>query len=648
MAKEREIPKTIDPATQKVLDKMEADGVQNAWDRLQDQGTQCTFGKQGICCRICAMGPCRITPKAPRGVCGADADTIVARNFLRAVAGGASAHSDHGRGVAHAFHAMAHGKANDFRVTDPKKLRLLATEFGIETDDRDDNDIAKDLANAALGEFGKPFGEQVMAQRAPAKRLETWRREGVMPRSVDQEIVESMHRTSMGVDQDYKSILKHASRTSLADGWGGSMLATELQDIMFGTPKPVAGSMNLGVLDPKQVNIVVHGHEPILSEMIVAASRSADMLEKATAAGAEGINVTGICCTANELLERHGVAIAGNFLAQELALATGAVDAMAVDVQCIMQGLAEAATCYNTLLMTVSEKARIPGVEHRPMDEEHALDQAKDIVGEAIQRFSQRGDRPTQVPDDKQITVSGFSHETIKYMLGGRFRASYTPLNDNIVNGRIRGVVGVVGCTNPKTVHDEGHVRLVEELIKRDCLVLTTGCCSISCGKVGLAVPEAAYEKAGPGLREVCETVGIPPVLAMGSCVDNSRILVAATEIVHAGGLGEDLSEVPAVGACLSSMHEKAISIGHYFVSSGCLVVFSKDLLPIGGSQNVVEYLCSGIANELGGKWALADSVEHAADLILAHIEAKRDALGINQEQERKLFDMEDRRQLTF
>ena len=647
MAEKEKSPKSIDPATLQVLQIMENDGVDTAWDRLEAQGSQCKFGREGLCCRICNMGPCRITAKAPRGVCGADADTIVARNFLRMVAAGTAAHSDHGRGVAHMFQAMANDHAKDFQVKDPVKLREVATEFGVDTDGREVQDIAKDLAELALAEFGKPSGEQTMAQRAPAKRLELWRKQEVMPRAIDREVVECLHRSTMGVDQDYRSILQQAARTALADGWGGSMLASELQDIMFGTPKPRKGPMNLGVIDPEQVNIVVHGHEPILSEMVVAATRDPEMIAKAKEAGATGINVCGICCTANELLGRHGVPIAGNFLAQELAVATGAVDLMIVDVQCVMQGLAEVANCYHTSLFTVSEKARIPGVEHRPMDEEHALDQAKEVVGEAITRFTKR-DMPINVPKEKTDTIIGFSHETIQYMLGGRFRSGYGPLNDNIINGRIRGVVGVVGCTNPKFVHDQGHVDLVAELIKRDCLVLTTGCSSIACGKCGMMLPEAAVEMAGPGLQEVCEAVGIPPVLAMGSCVDNSRILVAATEMVHQGGLGDDLSELPVAGACMSSMSEKAIAIGQYFVASGALVVFNKEILPIGGSENVQKHMFSDTAEALGGRWAVAETTAEAADIILNHIERKRDALGINAQAERKLFGMEERRQLTF
>ena len=592
------------------------------------------------------MGPCRISKKAQVGVCGADADTIVARNFLRAVAAGTSAHSDHGRGVAEVFLATARGEAPDYQFKDTIKLYKVAEDLGVKTKDRSVKEIAEDIGKIALAEFGKPEGEQLMVRRAPQPRQEIWKKLGITPRAVDREVVEALHRTTMGVDQDYKNIIMHASRTALADGWGGSMLATELQDILFGTPYPGRGEVNLGVLKKDEVNIIVHGHEPILSEMIVAASGDKDMLAHAQKAGAKGINVAGICCTANELLMRHGVPIAGNFLNQELAIATGAVELMAVDVQCVMQGLAEVAKCFHTKLITTSDKGKIFGVEHVPMEEKTALNTAKELVKIAIENYTNRG--RVNIPDEKEKAVIGFSHESINYMLGGRYRASYRPLNDNIINGRIRGVVGIVGCTNPKVPQDYTHTTLAKELIKRDVLVLTTGCATIACGKQGLINPKKALELAGPGLREVCEAVGMPPVLACGSCVDNSRLLIACTEIVREGGLGEDISEIPVAGVCLESISEKAISIGQYFVASGALVVFGEQFLPVSGSKNVSDYLFSGIEKDLGGRWALESDPLKAAEMIIQHIESKRDALGINKETERKLYDMADRRALSI
>ena len=637
--------RSVDKAAQKMIAKMNKAGQKNAWDRLEAQLPQCGFGKLGICCRICTMGPCRITKKAPLGVCGADADTIVARNFLRAVAAGASAHSDHGRGVAEVFLATARGGAPDYDFKDTVKLYKLAQELGVEIKDRSISEIAVEVGEIALSEFGKPEGTQLMARRAPQPRREIWQKLDITPRAVDREVVEALHRTHMGVDQDYKKILMHASRTALADGWGGSMLATELQDILFGTPYPGRGEVNLGVLKQDEVNIIVHGHEPILSEMIVAASQSEDLLSRAKEVGAKGINVTGICCTANELLMRHGIPIAGNFLSQELAIATGAIELMAVDVQCIMQGLAEITKCFHTKLITTADKARILGVEHVPMEEKTALNTARGLVKMAIDNYKNRGE--VDIPSEKEKVVVGFSHESINYMLGGRFRASYRPLNDNIINGRIRGVVGIVGCSNPKVPQDFTHVTLAKELIRRDVLVLTTGCATIACSKLGLANPKKALELAGPGLREVCEAVGIPPVLTCGSCVDNSRLLVACTEIVLEGGLGKDISELPAAGACLESITEKAISIGQYFVASGLMVVFAKELFPVSGSENVSNYLFSGIEKDIGGHWAVESDPVKAAVMILENIENKRDALGINKEKERKLYDMADRRALA-
>lgn len=641
--------RSSDKAAQEVIDCMSSSGIENIWERLAAQEPQCGFGKLGVCCRICTMGPCRIDPfgEGPQvGVCGADVDAIVARNFLRAVAAGTSAHSDHCRGVAEVFLGAATGRTPDYKLKDIDKLHVLAKELGVKTDDRSDAEIAEEIGKLALNEFGKSQGVQIMTKRAPEPRQKIWEKFNVTPRAIDREVVESLHRSTMGVDQDYKSLLMQATRVSLADGWGGSMLATELQDVLFGTPYPGKGIINLGVLEEDQVNVIVHGHEPILSEMIVAAAQDEELIGQAKKAGAKGINVAGICCTANELLSRHGVPIAGNFLCQELAIATGAVEVMAVDVQCVMQGLARVAASFHTKLVTTCDKGRIPGVEHIPMDERAALKTAKQIILLGINNYKNRGQ--THIPKSKKTGVVGFSHEAIKYMLGGKFRSSYRPLNDNIINGRIRGIAAIVGCTNPKVEMDYTHTTLARELIKRDVLVVTTGCAAIACGKQALLDPKEALELAGPGLREICETVGIPPVLACGSCVDNSRLLVVCSEIVKEGGLGEDLSALPVVGACLESITEKAFAIGQYFVASGVMVVFSKALFPWIGSEKVKKYLFEGIEKDFGGYWAVESDPMKAVQLIMDRIEKKREALGINKEQNRKLYDMEERRTLAI
>ena len=643
---EKSEKKSIDKTVNELLERTSEQGIETVWDRSDQQKTRCGFGEQGLCCRLCYMGPCRINPKGKspqRGVCGAKAEVIVARNFARMVAAGAAAHSDHGRGVAKTLLAAAESPESGYRITDANKLQKVAEVFGIEAQGRKKEDVARDVAQKALANFGQQEGEIDFIQQAPSKRQNLWRHLKISPRGIDREIVEMMHRTNMGVDHDYRNIMLHAARTALADGWGGSMIATELQDILFGTPSPLRGQVNLGVLSEKDVNIIVHGHEPVLSEMLVEAAKDEALLEMAKSKGASGINLAGICCTANEILLRHGLPIAGNILQQELSLSTGAVDAMIVDVQCIMPSLPEVSKHYHTRLITTSSKGRMEEVTHFPFSEENAMKTAKDIVEQAILNFPNRGD--VSIPEEKMDLIAGFSHEAINYMLGGTFRTSYTPLNDNVINGRIRGVAGVVGCCNPKVIHDQSHVQLVQELIANDILVVQTGCSAIACAKAGFLTPESAEKYAGKGLAEVCQAVGMPPVLHSGSCVDNSRILIALSEMVKVGGLGEDISDLPVAGAAPEWMSEKAISIGHYFVASGVFTVFGVGL-PVLGSEVFSEYIFSEFEKTLGGKWATEADPAKMAAMMIDHITKKRKKLGIDKDKKRVLYDMEMRRDL--
>ncbi len=396
------------------------------------------------------------------------------------------------------------------------------------------------------------------------------------------------------------------------------------------------------MLKEDEVNIIIHGHEPQLAEMIVVVARDSKMIEYAKSKGAKGINLAGMCCTANEILMRHGVPIAGNFLQQELVIVTGAVEAMVVDVQCIMQGLADVAQCYHTKIITTDPRAKIQGATHIEFDERKAVESAKTIVRTAIDNFPNRG-KNVRIPQDKTDLVAGFSHETINYLLGGMFRASYRPLNDNIINGRIRGVAGVVGCNNPRVTHDSQLV-MVKELIKNDVLVLQTGCMAMASAKAGLMVPEAA-KYAGEGLASVCEAVGIPPVLHMGACIDNSRILMAATAMVKDGGLGDDISDLPAVGAAPEWMSEKALAIGQYFVGSGVFTVFGVNW-PTSGNKEVTDFLFKDFEDMYGGMWAFEPDPLKAAKLMIEHIDKKRKALGIDKARERILYDMTMRREL--
>lgn len=642
--------KSIEPATLKMIDKALADHVNTVFDRAASL-KPCPIGADGDCCKMCSMGPCRVpepkdkTKPRPVGLCGATAATISARNFGRMVAGGASAHSDHGRGEAEMFLMAAKGVVSEFKIKDEQKLYQIAMDLGVEIGERTMQEIAIEVGEKAIAEFGRQHGEGIFAQRAPEKRKELWRKLDIFPRGIDREIVEMMHRTHTGVDMDYKHILMHAARTALGDGWGGSMIATELQDVMLGDPVPISGEINLGVLKKDYVNVIVHGHEPLLPEVLVVLSKDPEIQKAAEAVGAKGINLAGICCTANEILMRHGVPIAGNFLQQELAIVTGAVELMTVDVQCIMQAIVPVAAHYHTKIVSTSPKAKIEGAQHMEFDDHNATKIAREMLNMAIANFKNRKPENVDIPSDKSDQVVGFTHETINYLLGGMFRASYHPLNENIINGRIRGVAGVVGCSNARTTHNRDNLELIKELIKNDVLVLVTGCAAHVAGEAGLLRPEAAREFAGEGLASVCEAVGIPPVLHMGSCVDNSRILIAATAMVKAGGLGNDISDLPAAGASLEWMSEKAISIGEYFVASGVYTVFGTTW-PTTGSQEVTKFLFEEYEEILKGMWGFEPDPIKAAQLMIAHIDKKRAALGIDKARERVLFDMAKRRDL--
>jgi carbon-monoxide dehydrogenase catalytic subunit len=519
---------------------------------------------------------------------------------------------------------------------------MLAEIFGVETEGRDKNEIALEVGELALADFGSQDDTPLtMTKRAPAKRQELWKRLNIAPRGVDREVVEMMHRTHMGVDQEYHNIMLQASRCSLADGWGSSMLSTELTDIMFGTPVPRRAIVDLGCLKDDQVNITVHGHEPLLAEALCLAAQEEDMLGLAKKAGAKGINLAGVCCTGNEILMRRGIPVAGGFIQQEMVIATGAVEAMVVDVQCVMQSVAEVAKNFHTDIITTNYRAKMPDSVHIQFEEATPMESAKDILKKAISNYKKRG--KCFIPQERKLdVVVGFSHETINNMLGGTFRSSYRPLNDNIINGRIRGVGVIVGCDNYKLT-DEAHEIIARELIKNDVLVLTTGCAATALGRAGLVNPEA-IKHAGPGLREVCETVGMPPVLHMGSCVDNSRILIAATEMVREGGLGDDISDLPAIGTAPLWMSEKAVAIGQYFVASGAQVVFQN--LPTTGAKAFNNYLLEGMMDTYGAVWNVASEPLEIAKLMIERIDTKRKELGIDKQRERVLFDMEMRRDL--
>ncbi len=620
--------KYSNPAASELLKKANSEHISTAFSRVEELNP-CPIGKSGGCCKICFMGPCRLKVKNGQekvGVCGATIDTVVSRNLALSIAAGCSAHAAHGLDLAFTLLAVASGEAKDYQIKDKEKLNELACQYNIETNNLTEQEIALKVAESAIASFGKQDEELDLVSQPPKKRLKLWKSLGIFPRGIHREIVESFHQTNMGVNQDPEHILKQTLRVSLADGWGSSMMTTQISDILFGTPQPTLSRTNLGVLKQDEVNIVVHGHKPTLAEAIVTAVSDKDLKELAKSKGAKGINLVGICCTSNEILMRHGIPPAGGFLDQELAILTGAVDAMIVDIQCVLQALSPLTKHFHTKLITTSPQAKIEDATHIEFSIREANKIAKRIVKTAIENYPNR--QTVTIPNMTSDLVAGFSHEHIKYMLGGKYRASFQPLNDAIITSCIQGVVGVVGCSNPRTsTTTRSHNYIVKELIRNNILVVQTGCAALNSARNNLLIPEA-MDDAGPFLREACKAIGIPPVLHLGSCVDNSRILTILTEIINEGGLGEDISDLPAAAIVPEWMSEKALAIGAYFAASGVPVFFGSGS-PISDSECVTNLVSSDWEKKLGGKIKFESDSRKIVKEVIEHIKKKRQALDI-------------------
>ncbi|MBE6913605.1 MAG: anaerobic carbon-monoxide dehydrogenase catalytic subunit [Ruminococcaceae bacterium] len=622
----------MEEATRTLLENGEKVGADSWQQRAKNQTPHCGFGESGTCCRICTMGPCRITPKAPRGICGCDVHGIVARNYLRFTAGGSATHSDHGREICHTLHETREG--GNYQVKDPEKLKRIAKEWGVETEGKDIYDLAHEMAELALLEYGKPFGTQKFIKRAPEHTQELWAKADIEPRAIDREVSQSLHMTHMGCSSLPEALIRHSLRSGLSDGWGGSMMGTEFSDVMFGTPKPMDTEANIGVMDKDMVNIIVHGHDPSLSEMIVFYANDPEMIALAKEQGAKGINIAGVCCTANEVTMRHGIPMAGNFLSQENVVLTGACEAIVVDVQCIFPALGPLSKCFHTKFITTSPIAQIPEAEFIRFNAETAGENAKAIVKMAIMNFKNRKPELVNIPQLKTKARVGYSVEAIKKELDGVCNShvdefgSLKPLVDVVKSGVLRGAVAMVGCNNPKVRPDTAHIELMKKLLANDIIVVVTGCSAQAAAKAGLMDPDAA-KYCGEGLKRVCKLVGIPPVLHMGSCVDISRMMILASDVAKDWGI--NISQIPLCGCAPEWMSEKAVSIGNYVVATGIDTYLGVDPYTKGSSE-VTELLQgeNGLCQQLVEAHFIVDTdLESLGDKMIAGIEAKRAALGI-------------------
>ena len=628
--------RSTDPAVQQVLVKSEGMDVATVWDRYGVMVPQCGFGDTGLCCRHCLQGPCRIDPfgeGAKTGICGATADTMVARGLDRAIAAGTAAHSGHARHLAHTLLKMAKGETKDYEIKDAQKLKAVAKRLSIPVKGRKENEIALDVANAALADFHEKETPVLWAATVVTpERAQTLTDLNLVPKGIDHEVSEIMHRTIYGVDADPVNLLIGGLRCGVAD-LAGCYMGTDLADILFGTPQPTVTEANLGTLKADAINIAVHGHNPVLSDVLVTAIKEKE--NDAEAAGAAGINLVGICCTGNEVMMRHGIPACTHSVSQETAIMTGALDAMVVDYQCIMPALVNAAECAGTTIITTMEIAKIPGATHVEFTEEAANEKAAEIFDIAIENFKRRKDKPVNIPDITTPVVSGFSVEAIVAALSKvDAKEPLKPVVDNIAAGNIRGVCLFAGCNNVKVTQDQNFISMARKLLKENVLVVATGCGAGALMRHGFMDPANVDEMCGEGLKAVLTAIGeandlggpLPPVIHLGSCVDNSRAVALAVAV--AGYLGVDTDKIPVVASAAEAVSEKAVSIGAYAVAAG-LPTHVGVMLPVLGSPVVTEVLTDKVKDLTGGYFIVDLDPETAADKLLAAIDERRAGLGL-------------------
>ena len=619
----------FEAATERLLETGAKVGA-DAWQfRVKNQTPHCKFGEEGVCCRICSMGPCRITKKAPRGICGCDVHGIVGRNYLKFTAGGSATHSDHGREICHTLYESSADGC--YQVKDPEKLIRIAKEWGVETEGKDIYDLAHEVAEMGLWEYGKPFGTQRFLKRAPQSQQELWEKNELAPRAIDREVSCSLHMAHMGCSSLPEALIKQSIRAGLSDGWGGSMMGTEFSDVLFGTPKPIDTEANLGVMVEENVNIVVHGHDPSLSEMVCEYADSPEMIAYAKEMGAKGITVSGVCCTSNEVAMRRGIPMAGNFLQQENVVLTGACEAIVVDVQCIFPALGPLSKCFHTKFITTSPIAQMPDSEFIRFDAKTAGEKAKLIVKTAIENFKNRKPELVHIPQLKQKATVGYSVEAIIKCLDGVANSqvdemgTVKPLLQCVTSGVLRGAVAMVGCNNPKIRPDLAHIELMKKLIANDIVIIASGCSAQAAAKAGL-MDKRAKDICGDGLKRVCELADIPPVLHMGSCVDISRMMILASELAKCAGT--HVSQLPVVGCAPEWMSEKAVSIGNYVIGTGIDTFLGVDPY-VSGSSEIAEILTNGTREWVEAAFTVEKDIDKLGDAMIARIEEKRAALEI-------------------
>ena len=626
--KQKVIEQTPDPAVREMLLRMEELGIETVFDRFDSQQPQCNFGIAGTCCKNCFMGPCRITKKSPRGVCGADADLIAARNLLRHLAAGTASHGARGRASMLALKYAAEGKA-PIDIEGEKKIMAEAKTYGLSTEGKSVKELAGEIADILLEDLSRtvPGKHKTIYSHAPKERIAAWEKAGIIPISPYHEVFESLHRTTTGTDGDWRNVMQQFLRTGVSFAWTSCLGSGIAMDCLYGLPHRSTSKVNLGALKKGWVNIAVHGHSPLLIREIVKLGQSDEYQQKAREAGAEGIQFYGICCSGLSAMYRYGGVIPlSNAVGSELVLGTGALDLWVADVQDVFPTIMDVAKCFRTVVVTTSDSARLPGAEHYGFDHEHSnigqiKELAQKIILRAIEAFEDRRDVPVKIPQYEVEAEMGFSVE----WAAQHFDRGLRDLADALRDGRIRGIVNLVGCNNPRLVYEKHIVEAAEILLKNNILILTNGCASFALLKLGYCSSKA-LEYTGDNLRRFCEEHGnIPPVWHLGECLDNARASGFFNGI--SGALGIAIKDLPYAFMSPEWSNEKGICAALAFRLLG-MNSYHSVYAPTQGAPNVHEFMATGTKPILGSEMVVNVDTQALAQQLVDDLNAKRKALG--------------------
>ena len=623
-SKDEVLENTPDPAVREMILRQNQLGFDTTFDRFDKQQPQCGFGMAGICCKICNMGPCKITSKSPKGVCGADADLIVARNLLRSAAAGVAQHGMHGREVILSLKWAAEGKL-DLPILGQQKIKDTAKAFGIKTERRSIKKIASELADVLLDDMSRtvPGDYKIIEALGSEERKKVWKELDILPISAYHEVFESYHKTGVGTDGDWKSIMQQFLRCGLAFTYSGVVSTSIATDGLFGVGDRVTSKVNIGALKKGYVNIAVHGHLPTLVSEIVRVGQEEKFINLAKEAGAKGIRFYGICCSGLSAMYRYaGVIPLSNAVSAELVLGTGALDLWIADVQDVFPSIMEVAKCFRTTVVTTSESARLPGAERFEYDHHHsnigetrAL--AEKIVLRGIESFKDRQGIPVYIPPYEVDAEVGFSPEYVHKHYG-----SMKPLYEAVKEGKILGIVNIVGCNNSKVVYEKCVIDVANALLRNNILILTNGCASFPLMKMGYC-NVSGQEHAGESLKEFLGD--LPPVWHVGECIDNTKSSGIFAGV--AGEAGKPLYEMPFAFSSPEWSNEKGIDAALGFRLMGINSYHCVEA-QIHGSKNVIEFLKEGTKDLLGSVMVVNPNPDALGEKIVADIIEKRKALG--------------------